>query len=134
MVIPKRGRVALFLTVVAVVLTLAACGGKHAAAASSAEAHASAVATAPAVLAARQKAITTVVNPCKTKLPDLSSFKSCAEGRMGISGTTPAAKAKRGAFESCLFEAAAADNILHASGRTKFETAGAPDCASQVMS
>jgi hypothetical protein len=111
-------------------LTVAGCAsnGSASSAASAAASRASAVATSSAVIAARAKAMNDVVNPCKPQLPGLVAFKNCAETRMGITGPSQDAKARRDALGTCLFEAAAADHLTTAAGRLAFETAGAPDC------
>lgn len=132
-----RSRVIGALVTLVFVTVLSACGA-HAAVsgaqgASAAKSNISAVATSPAVIKAKQQAVTLVVNPCKPKLPSLTGFRDCAEQKLGIEGDTPAATAKRGALGTCLFEAAAADHVLTKAGRLKFEEVGGPDCISQIL-
>lgn len=95
--------------------------------------NASAVATSPAVIHARQQAQVLVITPCKPQLPSVHGFVTCAEVKLGIQGTSTQAKARRGALGSCLFEAGAADHVTTKAGRLVFEQTGAPDCVSQIL-
>ncbi len=139
MVTLHRGRVAgLFVIAAAAVAVLAGCAGtSSSSAAQAAKSNISAVATSPAVLHAEQVAKVEVVNPCKANLPlHFKKFISCAEGKLAIQGDSPDAQAKRGALESCLFEAGNADNVLKPGnhiGRLHFEQVGAPNCIAQIL-
>jgi hypothetical protein len=117
---------------IATALLAAACGGSSGQAQSIASS-ASALATSSAVVHAKQVATVEVIDPCKKYLPSVGKFKDCAESKLGITGDSDAAKAKRGSFYSCLIEAANADHVFTHDGRVKFETTGAPDCASQIL-
>lgn len=118
---------------------LSSCAGVSSGSGSAAQAarsDLSAAATSSAVVQARQQAMTEVVTPCKGLLPSLTAFRTCAEGKLGIQGSSPEAKARRGALDSCLFEAAAADRVTmphNQAGRLAFENGGAPDCVSQIL-
>ncbi len=116
-------------------LVLAACSSSSSSP-GAARSNFSAVATSPAVIHAEQVAKVEVVNPCKSHLPNIHGFIVCAETKLGIRGKSPEAQAKRGALESCLFEAGSADHVLrphNKAGRLTFEQVGAPDCIAQIL-
>ena len=117
---------------------VAGCSSSGSSGAHAAQSALSAAATSSAVVNAKNQAMTVVVNPCKHQLPGLLAFYHCAVDHLGISGNSDAAKAERGALESCLFEAGRADHVLShgdqgKQGRQTFEDDGAPDCISQVL-
>lgn len=122
---------------IAAAAAVAGCASSSGSSAQAVKSNVSAVATAPAVLHAEAVAKVEVINPCKANLPlHFKKFIACAEGKLGIQGSSPDAQAKRGALESCLFEAGNADNVLkpgnHA-GRLHFEQVSAPNCAAQIL-
>lgn len=131
-------RVALSALALAVPLVIAACGGSSGSSgASAAKSNVSAVATSPAVIHAEKVAKVEVVNPCKANLPlHWHRFITCAEAKLAITGKSDEAKAKRGALETCLFEAGNANHVLRVhnkAGRLHFEQVSAPDCIAQIL-
>lgn len=121
------------LAIAALALTAACGSASTGSSAQAVKSNASALATSSSVVHAKQVATVEVINPCKSQLPSIAKFKDCAEGKLGITGNSDAAKAKRGSFYSCLIEAANADHVFTHDGRVKFEQVGAPDCASQIL-
>ncbi len=112
---------------------LAACSSSGSSGAQAAQSALSQAATNPAVLAAKQRAKDTVMTPCEGALPNLVAFKNCAYGKLGITGDSDAAKAKRHTLGNCLATAALHGHLTRTGGITAFAEGSGLECVAAAL-
>jgi hypothetical protein len=116
-------------------IALAACGGSSPGSsdAQAAQSALSAAATNPAVVAAKLRAKNTVMVPCEGTLPALVTFTHCVEGKLGITGKSDAAKAKRHQLGNCLSRAALSSHLTKTGGITRFTEGAGLECVAAAL-